>query len=74
MMWVSIIGNTHDVLIVWGSSYHARGRMTPPPLSNDAKMGISIMGSKHDILEVLGFSYHARGIMTPAFILYKLLI
>ena len=24
-----IIGNKHDVLIVWGPSYHARGRKTP---------------------------------------------
>ena len=30
-MWISIIGNKDDVLIVWGSSYHARGRKTPLP-------------------------------------------
>ena len=73
MMWIFITGNTHDVLIVWGSSYHARGRITPPPVEWRKliiwNMGISIMGSKHDILEALGFSYRARGIMTPAFIL-----
>ena len=72
MMWISITGNTHDVLIVLGSSYHARGRITPPVEWRKLiiwNMGISIMGSKHDILEALGFSYRARGIMTPAFIL-----
>ena len=73
-MWIHIIGKKHDVLIEWGSSYHARGRMTPPPPPPVEwckliiwKMGISSMGKKHDVLEVLGFSYHARGIMTPAF-------
>ena len=30
-MWISFMGNKHDVLRVWGSSYHGHGGMTPHP-------------------------------------------
>ena len=30
-MWISFMGNKHDVLRVCGSSYHGHGGLTPPP-------------------------------------------
>ena len=70
MMWISIIGNTNDVLILWGTSYHVRSRMTP--LLNDANCsykGCEFLSwvTNQIYSKIWGFSYHTIGIMITAF-------